>query len=91
MTGRDAPVVAELRKAGAVILGKTNLSEWANIRSNQFDERVERDRRAGAQPYALDRSVLRIVERIGRGGGGELRAGGDRAPRPTGRWSARPR
>ncbi|PZU11545.1 amidase [Sphingomonas sp.] len=33
VTGRDAPIVAALRRAGAVILGKTNLSEWANIRS----------------------------------------------------------
>ncbi len=33
MTGRDAPLVANLRKAGVVILGKTNLSEWANFRS----------------------------------------------------------
>lgn len=33
ITGRDAPLVARLRGAGAVILGKTNLSEWANIRS----------------------------------------------------------
>lgn len=32
--GRDAPVVARLRAAGAVIIGKTNLSEWANIRSS---------------------------------------------------------
>ena len=32
---RDAPLVARLRDAGAVILGKTNLSEWANIRSTQ--------------------------------------------------------
>jgi amidase len=31
-TGRDAPVVARLRSGGAVILGKTNLSEWANSR-----------------------------------------------------------
>ncbi len=31
--GRDAPLVARLREAGAVILGKANLSEWANIRS----------------------------------------------------------
>lgn len=34
-TGRDAPVVARLREAGAVILGKTNLSEWANFRSER--------------------------------------------------------
>jgi amidase len=31
--GRDAPLVTRLREAGAVILGKANLSEWANIRS----------------------------------------------------------
>ncbi len=31
--GRDAPLVARLRAAGCVILGKNNLSEWANIRS----------------------------------------------------------
>jgi amidase len=34
VTGRDAPLVARLRDAGAVILGKANLSEWANIRSS---------------------------------------------------------
>jgi amidase len=34
-TGRDATAVARLREAGAVILGKTNLSEWANFRSSQ--------------------------------------------------------
>lgn len=32
--GRDAPLVARLRDAGFLILGKTNLSEWANIRSS---------------------------------------------------------
>jgi len=33
--GRDAPIVTRLREAGGFILGKTNLSEWANIRSSQ--------------------------------------------------------
>ena len=33
VTGRDAPLVAGLRQAGAIILGKTNLSQWANFRS----------------------------------------------------------
>ena len=33
VSGRDAPLVARLRAADAVILGKTNLSEWANMRS----------------------------------------------------------
>ena len=32
--GRDAPLAARLRAAGAVIIGKANLSEWANIRSS---------------------------------------------------------
>jgi len=34
VTGRDSPLVAGLRDQGAVILGKTNLSQWANFRSN---------------------------------------------------------
>jgi amidase len=54
--GRDAPLVARLRAAGAVILGKTNLSEWANIRSTSS---VSGWSAVGGQtrnPYALDRS-----------------------------------
>jgi amidase len=35
IASNDAPLVARLRKAGAVILGKTNLSEWANFRSTR--------------------------------------------------------
>lgn len=33
ITGRDSPLVAGLREQGAIILGKTNLSQWANFRS----------------------------------------------------------
>ena len=33
-TGRDAPIVEKLKAAGAIILGKTNLSEWANFALN---------------------------------------------------------
>lgn len=33
VSGRDAPVTAGLRSEGAIILGKTNLSQWANFRS----------------------------------------------------------
>ncbi|MDR7101852.1 amidase [Croceicoccus sp. BE223] len=34
-TRRDAPLIARLRAAGGVVSGKTNLSEWANIRSTR--------------------------------------------------------
>lgn len=56
MTGRDAPLVAKLRASGVVILGKTNLSEWANIRS---EHSVSGWSAVGGQtrnPHALDRS-----------------------------------
>ena len=53
---RDAPLVARLRTAGAVILGKTNLSEWANIRSNQSSSGWSARGGQCANPYALDRN-----------------------------------
>src|SRR5213596_3197758 len=53
---RDAPLVARLRAAGAVILGKTNLSEWANIRSNQSSSGWSARGGQCTNPYALDRN-----------------------------------
>ncbi|SFK02523.1 amidase [Sphingomonas sp. NFR04] len=55
-TGRDAPVVARLRAAGAVILGKTNLSEWANIRSDHSMSGWSAVGGLVRNPYALDRT-----------------------------------
>ncbi|MET0308759.1 MAG: amidase [Sphingomonas sp.] len=55
-TKRDAPVVALLRAQGAVILGKTNLSEWANIRSNNSMSGWSAMGGLVRNPYALDRS-----------------------------------
>jgi len=55
-TSNDAPFVARLRAAGAIILGKTNLSEWANFRSTHS---VSGWSSVGGQtrnPYALDRN-----------------------------------
>jgi amidase len=57
ITGRDAPVIARLRAVGAVILGKTNLSEWANIRSTKSMSGWSAVGGLVRNPYALDRSV----------------------------------
>lgn len=56
-TGRDAPIVARLRAAGAVILGKTNLSEWANIRSTRSTSGWSATGGLTRNPYALDRNA----------------------------------
>jgi amidase len=53
----DAPVVTRLREAGAVILGKTNLSEWANIRSEAPTSGWSARGGLTRNPYALDRTA----------------------------------
>jgi amidase len=52
----DAPLVARLRAAGAVILGKTNLSEWANFRSAHSSSGWSGRGGQTRNPYALDRT-----------------------------------
>ena len=56
-TKRDAPLVARLRAAGAIILGKTNLSEWANIRDSDSMSGWSAVGGLVRNPYALDRSA----------------------------------
>jgi amidase len=60
LAGRPAPrdsfVAERLRAAGAVILGKTNLSEWANFRSTHASSGWSGRGRQCRNPYALDRS-----------------------------------
>jgi amidase len=53
---QDAPLVARLRAAGALILGKTNLSEWANFRSTHSLSGWSGRGGQTRNPYALDRS-----------------------------------
>src|SRR5580658_9776724 len=55
VTHRDAPLVARLRAADAVILGKTNLSEWANIRSSASISGWSAVGGQTRNPFALDR------------------------------------
>ena len=50
---QDAFVVSQLRQAGAVILGKTNLSEWANIRSSRSSSGWSGRGRQTKNPYVL--------------------------------------
>lgn len=57
VTGRDSPLVARMRAAGMVILGKTNLSEWANIRSNSSISGWSAVGGQTRNPYALDRNT----------------------------------
>jgi amidase len=53
---RDATLVVRLREAGAVILGKTNLSEWANFRSSGSTSGWSGRGGQTHNPYALDRN-----------------------------------
>jgi amidase len=53
---KDSFVAQRLRTAGAVILGKTNLSEWANIRSSHSTSGWSGRGGLTKNPYALDRN-----------------------------------
>ena len=55
VTNRDAPIVARVRAAGMVIVGKANLSEWANIRDNGSISGWSAVGGQTRNPYALDR------------------------------------
>ena len=54
---KDSFVAQKLREAGAVILGKTNLSEWANIRSSHSTSGWSGRGGLTKNPYALDRNA----------------------------------
>jgi len=76
VTGRDSPLVTGLRAQGAVILGKTNLSQWANFRSNQS---ISGWSSVGGQvrnPHMLDRSPCGSSSGTGAAIAAALAAGG---------------
>jgi amidase len=57
ISAKDAFIVKQLRKAGALILGKTNLSEWANFRGKCSVSGWSSRGGLTRNPYALDRSA----------------------------------
>jgi amidase len=57
IAAKDAFIVKQLRKAGAVILGKTNLSEWANFRGKNSISGWSSRGGLTRNPHALDRSA----------------------------------
>lgn len=54
--GKDAFIAERLRKAGAIILGKTNMSEWANFRSTRSTSGWSGRGGQTRNPYAIDRN-----------------------------------
>ena len=55
-TERDAPLIMRLRAAGGVVLGKTNLSEWANIRDSNSTSGWSAVGGLTKNPHAVDRN-----------------------------------
>jgi amidase len=72
---QDAFVAARLRAAGAIILGKTNLSEWANYRSTHSSSGWSGRGGQTKCPYALDRNPSGSSSGSGAGASASLCAG----------------
>ncbi len=75
ITNRDAPMVTRLKAAGAIILGKTNLSQWANIRSSNSTSGWSSVGGLVRNPYALDRNSCGSSSGSGAAAAASLAAG----------------
>ncbi|MDG1827089.1 MAG: amidase [Henriciella sp.] len=75
ITGRDSPLVAGLRAQGAVILGKTNLSQWANFRSNESNSGWSALGGQVRNPHMLDRNPCGSSSGSGAAAAASLAAG----------------
>ncbi len=73
IAGRDATVAAKLRGAGAVILGKTNLSRMGQLPFRTFDERLERTRRPDEESLRTRPQPVRVELGHRRGDRGQSR------------------
>ena len=61
-TGRDAPIVEKLKAAGAIILGKTNLSEWQTFALNPLSAAGVPSWRAYPKtPYAIKKCLWLVI------------------------------
>ena len=76
LAARDAPVVSRLRAAGAIILGKTNLSEWANFRSDFSSSGWSGVGGLTKNPFVLDRNACGSSSGTGAGVAAGLAAAG---------------
>ena len=88
---RDAYIVERLRAAGAVIIGKTNLSEWANYPLDPLLQRMERPRRPNPQPVRTRSQPVWVELRIRCRHRVQFLHGSPSAPKPTARSSRRRR
>ena len=59
---RDATVVSKLRKAGAIILGKSNLSEWSQFRGLNLSDGWSARGGQTQSAYVVGGSILQIAE-----------------------------
>ncbi len=75
IAAQDSGVAAALRKSGALILGKTNLSEWANFRSDNSTSGWSGRGGQTHNPYSLDRNPCGSSSGSGAGASANLCAG----------------